>query len=400
MGYDNAMSMRKIIHVDLDAFFCAVEELHNPSLKGKAFAVGGRPEERGVVASCSYPARQYGVHSAMPMSQALRICPKLLILPGRHTLYAQVSDDVMACIEQRSPLVEQISIDEAFIDVSDLPEPGDIVARDMQSEINRRLQLPCSMGIASNKLVAKIANDIGKSAGPRGAPPNAITVVPEGQEADFLKPLPVGALWGIGRKTTERLEPLGIKTIGDLAQLPEKELVRLFGKNGLEMARHARGIDERPVVTSHEVKSISQETTFPRDIKDLEKLRRTLYQLAEGVGYQLRKSNQAGGIIKIKIRWPDFSTITRQSTLSQPTDQDAEIFQVALGLFMKEWKPGKPVRLLGVGVGKLGNPARQIGLWDASGSKEIRLQQAIDELRDRYGWDSLHRDGQPKKSDS
>jgi DNA polymerase-4 len=214
----------------------------------------------------------------MPMSQALRLCPGLLVISHRHDVYSQISSEVMECISQRSPLVEQISIDEAFIDVSDMPEPGEAVARSLQAEINSRLKLPCSLGIASNKLVAKIATDVGKSAGKRGIPPNAIMVVPLGKEAEFLAPLPVSALWGIGQKTAARLEPLGIKTIGDLALLPESELVALFGKNGFEMSRHARGIDERPVITTHVIKSVSQETTFARDISDPEMLRRTLYQ--------------------------------------------------------------------------------------------------------------------------
>lgn len=393
------MAIRKIIHLDLDAFFCAVEELQAPSLKGKPFAVGGRPDQRGVVASCSYPARKFGVRSAMPMSQALRLCPNLIVIPGRHDLYSQVSSEVMACILQRSPLVEQISIDEAFIDISDLPDTGEAIARSLQSEINNRLNLPCSLGIAANKLVAKIANDAGKSTGPRGFPPNAITVVPNGKEAEFLAPLPVTALWGIGQKTAARLEPLGIKTIGDLAKLSEGDLVSLFGKNGLDMSRHARGIDDRPVITSHTIKSISQETTFARDVSNLDTLRQTLFQLAEGVGYRLRKSELAGSTVKIKLRWPDFTTITRQLSLSQPTNQDGEIYQAAFELFMKEWKPGKPVRLLGVGVGKLGLPVRQIGLWESPNPKETRLQQAIDEVRDRYGWGALHRDGHSDTKD-
>ena len=393
------MAIRKIIHLDLDAFFCTVEELQDPSLKGKPFAVGGLPEERGVVASCSYPARTFGVRSAMPMSQALRLCPRLLVISHRHDLYSQVSSEVMDCISQRSPLVEQISIDEAFIDVSDLPDPGEAIARSLQAEINARFQLPCSLGIASNKLVAKIANDVGKSTGQRGAPPNAIMVVPFGHEAKFLAPLPVSALWGIGQKTAARLEPLGIKTIGDLADLPESELESLFGKNGLEMSRHARGIDERPLVTSHDIKSISQETTFPRDVSDADTLRRTLFQLSEGVGYRLRKSDLAGSTVKLKIRWPDFTTITRQLTLDYPTSQDGDIFKAASELFLREWKPGKPVRLLGVGMGNLGKPARQMSLWESSEPKEARLQRAIDDLRDRYGWDTLHRNGQVRKKE-
>jgi DNA polymerase-4 len=394
------MTIRKIIHIDLDAFFCAVEELQDPSLKGKPFAVGGRPDERGVVASCSYPARSYGVHSAMPMSQALRLCPRLIIVSHRHDLYSQISSEMVACISRHSPLVEQVSIDEAFFDVSDLPDPGEVIARSIQAEINTQLKLPCSLGVASNKLVAKIANNIGKANGPRGVPPNAIMVVHPGEEAAFLAPLPVSALYGVGQKTAARLEPLGIKTIADLAHLSEPELNSLFGKNGTDLYRHARGIDDRPVITSHEIKSISQETTFAQDSSDATILRRTLFQLSEGVGYRLRKSGLAGNTVKIKVRWPDFTTITRQVTLDNPTSQDREIFTAAVELFLKEWKPGKPVRLLGVGVANLGKPARQMGLWEDAEPKAERLQRAIDDLRDRYGWEALHRDGQTSKKDS
>jgi DNA polymerase-4 len=209
---------RKILHLDLDAFFCAVEEQRNPDLAGKPFAVGGRPEERGVVASCSYPARLYGVHSAMPMARARRLCPGLMIISSRHSVYSQVSRQVMERLHRLSPLVEQVSIDEAFLDVSDLLDTGEEIARRLQQEIKAELSLPCSIGIASNKLVAKIANDVGKAANRSGKPPNAITNIPVGQEAEFLAPLPVERLWGVGPKTAERLFRIGIRLIGDLAR--------------------------------------------------------------------------------------------------------------------------------------------------------------------------------------
>ncbi len=383
--------VRKILHLDLDAFFCAVEEQRDPSLRGKPFAVGGRPEERGVVASCSYPARRFGVHSAMPMSRALGLCPDLIIVSSRHHVYGDVSRQVMERLENMAPLLEQISIDEAFLDISDLPEPGENAARRLQETINRELGLPCSLGVATNKLVAKIANDVGKSGARKGQPPNAITVVPPGEEAAILAPLPAGALWGVGPKTAARLAELGIHTIGDITRWPEDALANLFGKNGHDLALRARGIDDSPIATSHAAKSISQETTFTRDISSGETLRQTLRELSEGVGRQLRSSNLSGTTVKLKLRWPDFSTLTRQVTLPQATDQDGEIFAAALQLFEKEWKPRHAVRLLGVGVSGLGPPVRQLSLWDARSQKDRRLQETLDTLRARYGRSAIQR---------
>lgn len=380
---------RKILHLDLDAFFCAVEELYNPQLREKPFAVGGKPEQRGVVASCSYAARAYGVCSAMPMSKALRLCPELIVVPARHGVYSRHSDSVMERLHRLTPLVEQLSIDEAFLDVTNLPEEAEVIARKLQSEINDELHLPVSIGVASNKLLAKIANDVGKSASKGNQPPNAITVVPPGAERDFLAPLPVIALWGIGPKTAERLKVLGVKTIGELAAYPAAELERLFGKVGVEMHEHALGIDNRPIVTVHPVKSISQETTFARDITNAERLTDTLRRLAQAVGRRLREEHLAGSTVKVKIRWPDFTTVTRQVTLESPTDQDDVIFDAACHLFIKEWSSGKPVRLLGVGVSKLGAPIRQLSLWDDADARRAQLQEAIASLRQRFGEDII-----------
>jgi DNA polymerase-4 len=382
---------RHILHLDLDAFFCAVEENQNPDLKGKPFAVGGKPGERGVVSSCSYPARRYGVRSAMPMARALRACPGLVIVPPRHRLYSQVSRQVMERLRGLTALVEQISIDEAFLDISDLPDPPERLALDLQAGIRDELGLPCSIGIACNKLVAKIATEVGKGSAKGDAPPCALTVVPPGGEEDFLAPLPVDMLWGIGPKTAARLTELGIHTIGDVARWPEEELVRLFGENGRDMARHARGQDERPVVTEHEIKSISQETTFTRDVRDDRVIEDTLVELSAKVGSRLRKSALAGTTVRLKIRWPDFTTLTRQTTLASPTDLDDAIAKTALGLLKKVRKAGQPVRLIGVGVSGLGAPCRQLELWGDGSEKERRLQQVIDELREKYGQEAIRR---------
>lgn len=377
---------RAILHLDLDAFFCAVEELRAPSLRGRPFAVGGKPDERGVVASCSYAARAMGVRSAMPMSQALRLCLDLLVVPPHRAAYEEMSGQVMERLRNLSPLVEQISIDEAFLDISDLQGPLAETARKLQSQIMDELRLPCSVGVASNKLVAKIATETGKKAA-RGADyPRALTIVPAGEEAAFLAPLPVSMLWGVGPKTEQHLARLGVHAIGQLAAWDERELAARFGVNGREMARHARGIDERPVVTEHAVKSISQETTFARDVSDDKTLERTLKELSAEVGRNLRREHLAASTVKLKLRWPDFSTLTRQSTLPNPTDLDEEIYAAALALLRKVRAPGQSVRLVGVGVSGLGQPVRQIPLWGGAGDEKARkLHRILDELQEKYG---------------
>ncbi len=380
---------RKILHLDLDAFFCAVEELRDPTLVGKPFAVGGRPEQRGVVSSCSYPARRCGVRSAMPMGRALRLCPDLIIISARHGAYSRVSEQVMDRLHALTPLVEQISIDEAFLDVSDLPESGEELARRLQARIRHELSLPCSLGVATNKLLAKTANDVGKLAARGEGPPNAITVVPPGDEAAFLAPLPLETLWGVGPKTAARLEELGLRTIADLVRFPEGELARMFGKLGHELALRARGVDDRPLVTSHELKSVSQEVTYTRDVDDGAVLRRTVREQAEAVSRRLREAGLYGTTVKLKIRWPDFTTLTRQTTLGQATDLESVICENALALLEKVWKRGQKVRLLGVGMSGLGLPVRQLSLWESSdqggSERERRLRAAVDSLREKYG---------------
>ena len=386
------MPARKILHLDLDAFFCAVEELRHPELRGKPFAVGGRPNERGVIASCSYAARQVGVRSALPTAKALRLCPNLQIIAPDHGEYSQHSQRVMDILRENTALVEQISIDEAFLDLSDLPQPGEELARGLQRAINTRLKLPCSLGVASNKLVAKIATDTGKARHRTGTYPNTILVVPPGTEAAFLAPMPATALWGVGPKTAVRLADAGILTIGDLARLDDTRLTRLFGSGGREMGQRARGIDERAVETERETKSISCETTYERDVRDEERLRLTLREQSEEVGRRLRAEGLCAATVRIKLRWPDFSTHTRQISLTHATDQDRVILAAATGLFDGIWERGKAVRLLGVGASKLTPAAHQLSLFDVSSDKEHRLLEALDALRARFG-DSVVRSG-------
>ena len=377
---------RKILHLDLDAFFCSVEELSSPGLRGKPFAVGGRPDQRGVVASCSYAARQLGIHSAMPTSRAIRLCPELVVISGHHRAYGEASKQVMEKLRAVSGLVEVISIDEAFLDVSDLPDPGEIIARRLQTQILNELKLPCSLGVATNKLMAKIANDVGKKAKKSNTPPCAITIVPPGQEAAFLAPLPAEMLWGVGPKTAARLAELGIRTIGELARWPEADLARRFGEHGIELSRHAHGLDDRPVSSEQdEAKSVSQETTFARDVRDDLMLEKKVRELSAQVGRRLRRSGVAGNTVKIKLRWPDFSSLTRQVHLESPTDSDDEIARAALALLAKARAPGKAVRLIGVGVSSLGEPFRQLPLWDTGSEKARKLEATLDALQERFG---------------
>ena len=389
---------RKIIHLDLDAFFCAVEELHDPSLRGKAFAVGGKPEERGVVASCSYAARARGVRSAMPMGRAKALCPELLIVPAKHRLYGEASKKVMALLREVTPLLEQISVDEAFLDVSDLPEAAEVIGKRLQAQIRSELQLSSSVGIATNKLVAKIANDVGKKAAQRGVSPFATTVVPAGQEANFLSPLPVEMLWGVGPKTAQKLAESGIYTIGEITKVPEAEMLRRFGKHGQDLSLHARGIDTRPISTEYEIKSISQETTFLHDISDDVKLEETLRALTRKVARRLRASDLAGRTVKLKLRWSDFTTLTRQKTLGTMSDNEDEIFETALALMKILRPPGKAVRLIGVGVSGLGPPLRQLSLWEAGTEKSRELEKVLDGLREKYGENAVSRGLGKKRS--
>ncbi|MBN1372476.1 MAG: DNA polymerase IV [Anaerolineaceae bacterium] len=379
------MGARKILHLDLDAFFCAVEELHSPDLRGLAFAVGGKPNERGVVSSCSYAARAKGVRSAMPMSHALRLCPELRVVAPNHARYQAASEQVMSILHGHTALLEQLSIDEAFLDLTDLPQPGEELARMLQTQIREQTGLPCSLGVAANKLVAKTATDVAKARHRGGGYPSAILVVPPGEEAAFLAPLPVQSLWGVGPKTAESLKTMGVETIGDLTGFSEAVLMRRFGVMGHELYLRARGIDERPVTTEHSARSISQEITFEKDIADGARLRDTLRSLSEQVAFSLRSKRLCAGTVKIKLRKSDFSTFTRQVTLEQPADQDGVIYAAALSLFEGLWEKGQPVRLLGVGTSRLGPRAQQLSLWDTANQKERRLLDALDGLRERFG---------------
>jgi len=389
---------RRITHIDLDAFYCAVEEQNDPSLRGKPFAVGGHPNRRGVISSCSYIARSYGIRSAMPTARAVQLCSELIILPGRRKEYSIKSRKVMNILRSYTPNIEQISIDEAFLDISELNKNDLALAQELQMEILQTTGLPCSIGIASNKLVAKIATDIGKSAIKTTTYPNAIQIVPPGEETSFLALLPTEILWGIGPKTASQLGKLGIHTIGNLATWPQEDLIKRFGQVGYELSRRAKGIDNREVVSQRITKSISQEITFSENVSDERILRNQILKQSNNISKTMEKSNLLGYVVKIKLRWPDFTTITRQTTLPHPTEKGDAIYKAALSLLLDNWKPGLPVRLLGVGVSGLNPPSRQLSLWDTMDYKKLaQLEAAIYEVKQRFG-DASIQQGLPKNS--
>jgi len=383
-------TVRKIVHLDLDAFFCAVEELRDPSLRGKPFAVGGSPTGRGVVTSASYAARKYGVRSAMPMARAVRLCPGLIRVSSKFSNYTSKSKEVKRIMRDFTDLVQPISIDEAFLDFSEFDESGEFFARKLQNRIMEDVHLPCSLGVATNKLVAKIATNVGKAAHHTNTYPNAIQVVPPGEEAAFLAPLPSEALWGVGPKTAKKLTRLEINTIGDIAARPANELRQQLGKVGLDLSRRAKGIDKRPISMGREAKSVSHESTFRKDVNDRQKLEEVILRHSKSISKRLRRAKLAGITVKVKLRWSDFTTISRQTTLEVPTNDEDTIYQAAVKVFKKHWPDRKPVRLIGVGVSGMTPPSRQLSLWDVPIiERESRLQAAVDDLRERYGSQSI-----------
>lgn len=378
---------RAIIHLDLDAFFASVEELLDPSIAGLPIIVGGDPARRGVVSSASYAARAFGVRSAMPMGQALRLCPQAIVRHGSHREYARYSRAVMEIMEEYTPLVEQVSIDEAFLDVTGCERlwgPPEQIARTLQQRILELCRLPSSVGVAGNKLVAKIASGLRK---PRG-----LVVVPPGEEAAFLAPLPIEALWGVGAVAARRLHDLGLHTIGDLAAVPEKTLTYAFGSQGATLYQHAHGRDDRPLVCEWRRRSLSREQTFARDVLDQGELERTLLALSDDVAAGLRRAGLQGRVVELKLRYGDFTTITRQITLDHATNLSPTIVQHARQLLRRARRAGAPVRLLGVGMsGLVEQPAYQLALFGEDDGRWTRLSQALDDIRGRFGDDAIQR---------
>jgi DNA polymerase IV len=372
------VEQRTILHVDLDAFFASVEQRDRPELRGRPVIVGGDPRGRGVVSAASYEARRYGVHSAMSLREAIRRCPDGVFLPVDGRRYQQASRDVMAILRRFTPMVEPISIDEAFLDVTgsrQLFGDGRAIAAAIKSAVRDDVGLTASVGVASTKLVAKIASDLHK--------PDGLVVVERGEEATFLAPLPIGRLWGVGEKTAKALTDYGVRTIGDLAALSPDLLVRRFGKHGGSLASRARGMDDDPVHEGDPAKSVGHEHTFEVDTSDRETIERTLLAMSDGVAGRLRSAGVLASTVAVKIRDSSFRTITRQRTLPEPTDMTDPIFRAAVDLARPEVR-GIRVRLLGVTASNLGG-REQLGLFPSDEPRRRAAIEAADTIRKRYG---------------
>jgi len=384
---------RSIIHLDMDAFFASVEQLDHPPYRGKPVVVGADPQGgkgRGVVAACSYEARPFGIRSAMPITQAYRRCPQAIYVRPRMARYAEMSERIFAILREVTDLVEPLSIDEAFLDVTAsrrLLGTAEEIGRALKARIRSELGLVASIGIAPNKFLAKVASDLGK--------PDGFVVVEAGREREFLEPLPLSRLWGVGPKTEARLSRLGLRTIGHLARMPVETLEDAFGSSGRDLWELANGIDDREVVPEEAAKSVGAETTFGEDTDDLEEIRTTLLELADRVGRRLRREGYLAEGVTLKFRDHDFQTLTRAAMLAQPTDLGDDFFRAAWGLFqVLDWR-GKRVRLLGVTATRLtgagGQRGDQLHLFQRVAESKERLARTVDAIRERFGSDAIAR---------
>ncbi|MEW6225835.1 MAG: DNA polymerase IV [Chloroflexota bacterium] len=379
------MSERVILHMDLDAFFAAVEQRDRPELRGKPVIVGGGgPNQRGVVSTASYEARRFGVHSAMPLRTAGRLCPHGVFLPVDGRKYQAVSREVMAILRRFTPQVQPVSIDEAFLDVTGsraLFGDGETIARRIKATIHDEVGLTASVGVATTKLVAKIASDLRK--------PDGLVVVPPGDEAAFLAPLPISRLWGVGEKTAAALRDFGVRTIGDLAALPPDALVRRFGKHGASLVERAVGIDPDPVAGGEAAKTIGHEHTFDVDTADREVIERTLLGMADGVAGRLRASGLRAATVHLKLRDSSFATITRQVGLEVPSDLTEPIYDAALMLLRRELH-GQRIRLVGVTASNF-RDREQLAMFDPGDPRRHQAAEALDRIRRKYGQRSMTR---------
>jgi DNA polymerase-4 len=380
------MSARAILHVDMDAFYASIEQRDRPELAGRPVIVGADPRGRGVVSAASYEARRFGVHSAMPISQAYRLCPGGVYLPVDMAKYAGVSARIMRILREYTPLVEPLSLDEAFLDVTAsralFGAPLEI-ARTIKAHIRREVSLTASAGVAPNKFLAKIASDLRK--------PDGLVEVRPGREAAFLRDLPISRLWGVGPAVADELAALGVRTIGQLGRLPRRTLVGRLGSSGAHLWELAQGRDDRPVQPWEDPKSIGAEETFGRDTDDLARLRATLLGQADRVAAELREQGLRGRTVTLKLRYADFHTVTRRDTTEAATADGGEIFRRAWGALERLPRP-QPIRLVGVSVSGLvpDAEARQLQLFERTGRAE-QVGRIADELRARFGPDAVRR---------
>lgn len=391
-----ATAVASILHVDMDAFFVSVELLERPELRGKAVVVGGQPDQRGVVTAASYEARKFGVQSAMPLRTAGKLCPHAVFLDGHHEKYGLWSDRVATILAKFSPIVEMVSIDEAYLDLAGterLHGPPLAAADKLLRTITKTTELPCSAGLATTRLVAKVASDQAK---PRG-----LLWVAPGQEARFLAPLAVRKIPGIGEVTERALRALGIETVEQLAAVAPEKLEKIFGQWGDALYRKARGGDSYEFVIDAEPKSISHNHTFGEDTNDTEALHSLLSHLSQKACKRLREAGLATRTLTLTIRYAGFETHTRSKTLPEATRLDADIFRVFLALFEehRDWK--RKIRLLGVNLGGLSHGAEQLDLLDADRRERLeKLTRATDKLRDRFGFGKVQFGGSLRADDS
>lgn len=372
--------MKTIFHLDMDSFFVSVERILDPTLEGKPVIVGGDPHGRGVVAACSYEARKFGIHSAMPVRNAYRLCPKAIFLHGHHKEYSRFSKEVQILLESKFPIVQQASIDEFYFDFTGCEKiygKPEEFAKELQQEITHKFSLPCSMGISSNKSVSKIATDLKK--------PMGITFVPHGKEKEFLAPLAIERIPGIGKKTFPILRARGFKTIGDLANASPDYLATVLGKFGTDLWERANGYGSDMLYTEHERKSISKETTFSQDIVSRNEIEAYLFKLTGKVAQLLRNENWQTSTISIKLRYSDFSTITRAKSLTKPTDDDKTIYDVATQLFRTAYTRRVGVRLIGLHLSKLEHYTEQEVLFEDNEITRKKMLRAVMKIRDKFG---------------
>jgi DNA polymerase-4 len=385
MIQDGYVKNRTIMHIDLDSFFVSVEQVLNPELKDKPVVVGGNPNRRGVVATASYEARTFGLRSGMPLVTAARLCPEAILIEGNFTKYREYSKKFMTIISEFSPFIEPVGIDEAYLDVTGFESIHGTI-RQMADKIKQRIRselgLSASIGIASCKVVAKVASDLSK-------PDGLIEVLPS-EERNFLAPMPVEELPGVGKSTVKVIKNLGVYTIGALSRMPLHTLKRRLGTAGEMLHRLANGIDDREVLTPGEAKSISRETTFREDTKDRSFLESTLWAESEKVGADLRRKGKQAKCVNLKLRFADFSTITRSQTLQKGIDTDQAIFETGISLLDRALTSEKQeVRLIGIGISNLVETSRQSTLFASSNRKLENLNKVIDNIRDRYGFDAV-----------
>jgi len=376
-----------IIHLDMDAFYAAVEQRDNPALRGRPVIVGGSPK-RGVVCACSYESRPFGVRSAMPMSQALRLCPEAVVLPVRMHRYQEVSRQVFAIFARYTDRVEPLSVDEAFLDVSGCERlfgTAPQIALLIRREVRQETGLAVSAGVAANKFLAKLASESAK-------PDGIVVLEPKSVEA-FLNPLPVSRLWGVGKKTGDRLAKLGCRTVADLRCFSRQEMMRLFGQWGDRLYLLARGVDERPVETEREAKSIGAEETYETDLTVVDEIHRKLLVLAERTSRRLRREGLTGEVVTLKVRYGDFETVTRRKKLGNPSAGESLIFSEARHLLARTEAGRRPVRLLGISVSELKAAVEgQQGLFgNAEERRRERLDRSVDELVGRFGADGIRK---------